>query len=113
MYLDANNLYGWAMCKKLPVDGFKWLDDLSVFTENVIKNYNENSDYGSILEVDKEYQKTLWSLRKDLPFLPNREKINKVEKLVISTEDKENYVIHKSALKQALDHGLILKKYIE
>ena len=74
MYLDANNLYGWAMCKKLPVDGFKWLDDLSVFTENVIKNYNENSDYGSILEVDTEYQKTLWSLRKDLPFLPNREK---------------------------------------
>ena len=105
MYLDANNLYGWAMCKKLPVDGFKWLDDLSVFTENVIKNYNENSDYGSILEVDTEYQKTLWSLRKDLPFLPNREKINKVEKLVISIEDKENYVIHKSALK--------LKKYIE
>ena len=113
MYLDANNLYGWAMCKKLPVDGFKWLDDLSVFTENVIKNYNENSDYGSILEVDTEYQKTLWSLRKDLPFLPNREKINKVEKLVISIEDKENYVIHKSALKQALDHELILKKYIE
>ena len=59
MYLDANNLYGWAMCKKLPVDGFKWLDDLSVFTENVIKNYNENSDYGSILEVDTEYPKTL------------------------------------------------------
>ena len=77
MYLDANNLYGWAMCKKLPVDGFKWLDDLSVFTENVIKNYNENSDYGSILEVDTEYQKTLWSLRKDLPFLPNREKKTK------------------------------------
>ena len=60
MNLDANNLYGWAMCKKLPVDNFFiWSDDLSVFTENVIKNYNENSDYGSILEVDTEYPKTL------------------------------------------------------
>ena len=48
------------MCKKLPVDNFFiWSDDLSVFTENVIKNYNENSDYGSILEVDTEYPKTL------------------------------------------------------
>ena len=110
MYLDANNLYGWAMCKKLPVDGFKWLDDLSVFTENVIKNYNENSDYGSILEVDTEYPKTLWGLHKDWPFLAERTKIGIVEKLVTSIEDKENYVIPISALKQALDHELILKK---
>ena len=109
MYLDANNLYGWAMCKKLPVDRFKWLDDLSVFTENVIKNYNENSDYGSILEVDTEYPKTLWGLHKDLPFLAEK-KIGNVEKLVTSIEDKENYVIHISALKQAIDHELILKK---
>ena len=70
------------------VDGFKWVDDLSVFTENFIKNYNENSDYGSILEVDIEYPKTLWGLHKDLPFLPNREKINKVEKLATSIEGK-------------------------
>ena len=37
MYLDANNLYEWAMCKKLPVSGFKWVDDLSKYTENFIK----------------------------------------------------------------------------
>ena len=97
------------MCKKLPVDNFIWSDDLSVFTENVIKNYNENSDYGSILEVDTEYPKTLWGLHKDLPFLAEK-KIGNVEKLVTSIEDKENYVIHISALKQALDHELILKK---
>ena len=52
MYLDENNLYGWAMCKKLPVSNFIWSDDLSKYTENFLKNYNENSDYGRILEVD-------------------------------------------------------------
>ena len=98
------------MCKKLPVDGFKQIDDLSTFNEDFIKNCNENSDYGSILEVDIEYLKSLWGLHKDLPFLPNREKINKVKKLITSIEDKENYVIHIRALKQALSHGLVLKK---
>ena len=44
MYLDANNLDGWAMFQKLPVNGFKWEDDLSRFNEDFIKNYNENSD---------------------------------------------------------------------
>ena len=48
-YLDANNLYGWAMSKKLPVNGFKWEDDLSRFNERFIKNYNENSDIGFFL----------------------------------------------------------------
>ena len=55
-YLNANNLYGWAMSQKLPVDDFKWVkkDDLSKFNENFIKNYNENSDKGYVLEVDVE-----------------------------------------------------------
>ena len=38
-YLDANILYGWAMCKKLPVSNFTWAEDLSIFTESFIKNY--------------------------------------------------------------------------
>ena len=110
MYLDANNLYGWAMSQKLPVNGFKWENDLSRFNENFIKNYNENSDVGYFLEVDIEYPKQLWSSHKDLPFLPERKKLEKVEKLVCSIEDKEKYVIHIRALKQALNHGLILKR---
>ena len=111
MYLDANNLYRWAMSKKLPVNGFKWENDLSRFNENLIKNYNENSDVGYFLEVDIEHPKQLWNYHKDLPFpfLPERKKFGKVEKLVCGIEDKEKYVIHIRALKQALNHGLVLK----
>ena len=111
MYLDANNLYGWAMSQKLPVNGFMWYNDhLSDFNEDFIKNYNENSDEGYFLEVDIEYPKQLWSSHKDLPFLPERKKLEKVEKLVCSIEDKEKYVIHIRALKQALNNGLKLKE---
>ena len=109
MYLDANNLYGWAMSKKLPVNGFKWEDDLSRFNERFIKNYNENSDIGYFLEVDIDYPKELFNLHKDLPFLPESKKVNKVEKLICDIEDKEKYVIHIRALKQALNNRLKLK----
>ena len=64
MYLDSNNLYGWAMSQKLPVNGFKWKDDLSRFNENFIKNYNENSGIGYFLEVDVEQPKKLFGSHK-------------------------------------------------
>ena len=81
-YLDANNLYGWAMSQKLLVNGFEWVEDLSQFKEDFIKNYDENSDKGYFLEVDVEYPKNLFSLHSDLPFLPERKKIGKFNKLV-------------------------------
>ena len=109
MYLDASNLYGKTMSQKLPGNGFKWEDDLSRFNERFIKSYNENSSKEYLLEVDVEYPKKLFSSHKDLPFLPERKKLEKVEKLVCGIEDKEKYVIHIRALKQALNHGLILK----
>ena len=60
-YLDANNLYGWAMSKKLPVNGFKWIDNSEtaglVINEDFIKNYDENNDKGYIFEVDVKYPK--------------------------------------------------------
>ena len=56
-YLDANNLYGFAMIQKLSVDDFKWEKNISKFNENVIKNYDEDSNQGYILEVDVEYPK--------------------------------------------------------
>ena len=81
-YLDANNLYGWAMSQKRPVNGFEWVEDLSHFKKDFIKNYNENSDKGYLLEVDVEYPKNLFNLHRDLPFLPERKKIGKYNKLV-------------------------------
>ena len=56
-YLDANNLYGWAMSQKLPVNNFKWVEEVSRINEEFIKNYNENSSKGYILEVDVKYPK--------------------------------------------------------
>ena len=110
MYLNANNLYGWEMSQERPVDGFKWVEKLSKFSERFIKSYNENSDIGYFLEVDVEYPKRLFNLHKDLPFLPKREKIDKCKKLIYSIEDKERYVVHIRAYKQALTNGLKLKK---
>ena len=57
MYFGANNLYGWAISQKLPVNGFWWVKDLSQFNENFIKSYNENSDIGYFFEVDVEHSK--------------------------------------------------------
>ena len=100
------------MYQKLPVDGFKWVkeNDLSIFNEKIIKSYNENSDKGYFLEADVKYPKNLHELHSDLPFLPERKKIEEVKKLVCTVRDKENHVVHIRALKQALNHGLILKK---
>ena len=109
-YLDANNLYGWAMSQKLPVNNFKWVEDVSRINEEFIKNYNENSSKGYILEVDVKYPKKLHDLHSDLPFLPKRMKIDKCKKLVCDLRDKKKYVVHVKSLKQALNHGLKLKK---
>ena len=108
-YLDANNLYGWAMSKTLPVNGFKWLDSNKI-NEEFIKNYNGNDKKGYILEVDVKYLKKLHDLHSDLPFLPERMEINKFKKLVYNLYDKKKYVAHIKSLKQALNHGLKLKK---
>ena len=100
------------MSQKLPVNDFKWVKKsrLSRFNETFIKNYDESSDKGYFLKVDIDYPKKLFDLHKDLPFLPERNKVNKIEKLICSIEDKEKYVMHIKVLKQALNHGLVLKK---
>ena len=111
VFLDTKNLYGRAMSQALPVNGFKWVEKemLSKFNERFIKNYDEYSNKGYFLEVDIKYPKTLFSY-KDLPFLSERQKLEKVETLVCCIEDKERYVVHIRALKQALNHSLKLKE---
>ena len=103
-------MYGWAISQILPVDDFKWKKNISKFNEDFIKNYNEDSDKEYILEVDVEYPKNLHDLHSDLPFLPERMKINKCNKAVCNLYDTNNYYFHIRSLKQALNHRVILKK---
>ena len=113
VYIDVNNLYGWTMCKKLPVDGFTWEEDLSIFTSDFIKNYDENSDKGYLCRVDVTYPQEMRELHVDLPFLCNKMQVNEVDKLVADVYDNEGYAVHVLALKQALNHGLVLEKAYE
>ena len=83
---------------------------LSKFNEGFIKNYDENSNKGYFLQADIDYPKELFNLHKDIPFLPERKKVEKVDRLICSIENKQKYVIHIRSLKQALNHGLKLKK---
>ena len=98
------------MSQILPVNGLEWVENVSKFNEDFIKKYDENSNTGYFLEVETEYPKSLFHSHKDFPFLSERKKIEKVEKLICSIEDKEKYVIHIRALKQALNHGITLKE---
>ena len=105
-YLDANNLYGWAMSQPLPTAGFKWVG----VNPNEISELATRTDRGYILEVDVSYPKELHNPHNDLPFMCERMEINGVEKLVPNLRDKKNYVIHIQALNQALQHGLRLDR---
>ena len=120
-YLNANNHYGWAMSQPLPSSKFKWVDirpkgpflswaaarpikpsQISTLTASKIKGY--------LLEVDIKYPTDLHDSHNGLPFMCDKMKINKVEKLVPNLKDKKNYVIHIQALDQALRHGLVLER---
>ena len=98
-YLDANNLYGWAMSQSLPTHGFKWMK------KNELETWEKHS---CILEVDLVYPKNLHDLHNDYPLAPERIKVNKVDKLIPNLWNKKNYVIHYENLKQYLSLGLKL-----
>ena len=111
-YLDANNLYGWAMSQPLPTGEFKWIGVREEEPKKMIETLAKNSKwgYGYLLEVDVEYHRELHSHHNNLLFLCEKTEVNGVEKLVPNLRDKEKYVIHIKALKQALDYGLVLKE---
>ena len=97
------------MLQKLPINKFEWIRDTSEFNEVFIKNYNKESHEGYFLEVDVQYHEKLHEPHNDLPFSPERMKIEKVEKLVSNLHDKTECAIHIRNLKQAKNYGLILK----
>ena len=130
-YLDANNLYGLAMSKKLPFDNFNWY--FSRMDEKKVLSYSDDDDKGYILEVDLEYPKELHDLHRDYPLAPEIMSVSenmlspvqkeihkkyygkdasdeKTNKLILNVMDKKKYVLHISALKFYLEHGLKLKK---
>ena len=108
-YLDANDLYGWAMSQKLPVNNLKWVKDTSKINEEFIKNYNENNKKGYILEVDVKYLKKVHDSHSDLPFLPKRMKIDKCKKLVCSLQKKKIHRTYK-VIKTSIKSRIKIKK---
>ena len=103
-YLDANNLYGWAMSQPLPTGRFRWVD----VKPNEIRKLVKHEDKGYLLEVDVSYTRDLHNSRNDLPFMRERLKIGGIGKLIPNLCNKKNYVIHIQALNHALAHGLVL-----
>ena len=131
MYLDANNLYGWAMSQHLPTGKFKWLTQKQIDETNLAK-YDEKSKKGLILEVDLEYPKELHNLHNDYPLASEKVKVSRdmlsnycksiadkynistglVHKLIPTLNNKEKYVLHYRNLQLYLDLGLkIIKVY--
>ena len=129
MYLDANNLYGWAVSQYLPPDGFRWLTEKEINKIDLAK-YKEDSKKGLILEVDLEYPQELHDLHNDYPLAPEKVKVTKemlspycksirekfnisigqVHKLIPTLNNKEEYVLHYRNLQLYTDLGLKVKK---
>ena len=129
MYLDANNLYGWAMSQYLPTGGFKWMKQEHIDKLDLGK-YKEDSKKGLILEVDLEYPKELHDLHNDYPLGPEKVKVTEdmlsdyckkiaekygisvglVSKLIPTLGNKEKYVLHYRNLKLYMNLGLKVTK---
>ena len=112
-YWDVNNLYSWAMSRKLPI---MFLSGLKIFL-NLMKAlqiiYNEETDEEYFLEVDAQYPEKLHDLHNDLSFLPKRMKIEIDENLITNLYDKTEYKLcysHKKFKASFLNHGLVLKE---
>ena len=129
MYLDANNLYGWAMSQYLPTGGFKWLSEKQIDKLDLAR-YREDSTKGLILEVDLTYPKELHNLHNDYPLAPEKVKVGEnmlseyckniakkykistglIHKLIPTLSNKEKYVLHYRNLQLYTDLGLKITK---
>ena len=129
MYLDANNLYGWAMSQYLPTGGFRWMTEKQIDNIDLAK-YKEDSEKGLILEVDLEYPEELHNLHNDYPLAPEKIKVTEdmlskyskqiankygistglVHKLIPTLKKKEKYVLNYRNLQLYIDLGLKVTK---
>ena len=111
MYVDANNLYGWAMSQKLPVHSFKWMSNKeieNIFNNQIVQVWEKTP---CILEVDLIYPEELHDLHNDYPLCPERVECDHgVKKLIPNLRHKNNYVVHYKTLMQCLRLGMKLKK---
>ena len=110
-YLDANNLYGWAMSQSLPTHGFKWMRNLTKETVmDILEKANHSmSNLGRkryIFEVDLEYPHKLWEKHNDYPLAPEKMIVNGVEKLICHFKPRKNYVVHYRNMRQYLEMGM-------
>ena len=110
-YLDANNLYGWAMSQQLPTHGFKWMrnltkESLMEILEKANHSMSNRGRKGYIFEVDLEYPKKLWETHNDYPLAPEKMIVNGVEKLICHFKPRKNYVVHYRNLRQYLEMGM-------
>ena len=129
MYLDANNMYGWAMSQYLPTSNFKWMSDREIKQIDLGK-YKADGKKGLILEVVLEYPQELHDMHNDYPVCPEKVKVSNdmlsgyckkiaekykisiglVSKPIPTLRDKKEYVLHYRNLKLYLDLGLKIKK---
>ena len=112
-YLDANNLYGWAMSQQLPTHGFKWMrnltkESLMEILEKANHSMSNRGRKGYIFEVDLEYPSSLWEDHNDYPLAPEKMIVNGVEKLICHFKPRNNYVVHYRTLRQCLELGMRL-----
>ncbi|XP_075211196.1 uncharacterized protein LOC142318514 [Lycorma delicatula] len=112
-YLDANNLYGWAMSQHLPKQSFRWVEkEIQQSIADSILSFKDDGIIGFIFEVDVEYPEFLHNTHSDLPFLPINEvpPFSSHTKLVTTLKTKNNYICHYVNLKQAIRNGLRVTK---
>ena len=112
-YLDANNLYGWAMSQSLLTHGFKWIKDLTKdklmdILEKANHSMSNHGRKGYIFEVDLEYLPDLWTAHNDYPLAPEKMIVNGVEKLICHFKPRKNYILHYRNLRQYVEMGLKL-----
>ena len=106
-YLDANNLYGWAMSQPLPYGRFEWMSEAEL---SDWKSISSTVGTGCILEVDLEYPDELHNPHNEYPLAPERVVVNKVEKLIPNLNNKTKYILHHKNLELYLNMGMKLTR---